>query len=70
MTAKFYDSPARDHVHTVAYVAPGRFLQHQSLTLDAEGPIRTTRFSEDASSYVFTNKRHPDVNDLRYRIFR
>jgi len=70
MTAKFYDSPARDHVHTVAYVAPGRFVQHQSLTLDAEGPIRTTRFREDASSYVFTNKRHPNANDLRYSIFK
>jgi hypothetical protein len=70
MTAKFYDSTARDHVHTIAYVAPGRFRQHQSLTLDTEGLMRTTRFSEDASSYVFTNKKHPDFNDQRYSIFK
>jgi hypothetical protein len=69
MTAKFYDSPARSHVHTIAYVAPGSFLQHRSLTLDTEGLMRTTRFTEDASSYVFRNKSHPDVNDQRYNVF-
>jgi hypothetical protein len=70
MTAKFYDSLAHDHVHTIAYVAPGTFVRHQSLTLDSQGVMRTTRFSEDASSYVFTNKSHPDLNDRRYDIFK
>jgi len=70
MTAKFYDSAARDHVHTIAYVAPGPFVRHQSLTFDTQGAIRTTRFSEDAASYTFTNKRHPDVNDPRYSVFK
>jgi hypothetical protein len=70
MTAKFYDNPARDHVHTIAYVAPGSFVQHRSLTLDTEGLTRTTRFTEDAASYVFTNKSHPDVNDQRYSVFK
>jgi hypothetical protein len=70
MTAKFFDSGARDHVHTVAYVAPGSFHRHQSLTLDAQGMTRTTRYSEDAASYVFTNKTHPNVNDARYKVFR
>jgi hypothetical protein len=70
MTAKFYDSPARDHVHTIAYVAPGAFVRHQSLTFDMQGAMRTTRFSEDASSYVFINKSHPDLNDPRYGVFK
>jgi hypothetical protein len=70
MTAKFFDSSARDHVHTVAYVAPGSFLRHQSLTLDTQGMIQTTRYSEDAASYVFTNKKHPTVNDARYKVFQ
>jgi hypothetical protein len=70
MTAKFYDSPTRDHVHTIAYVAPGLFERHQSITFDTQGAIRTTRFSEDAASYVFINKRHPDVNDPRYSVFK
>ena len=70
MTAKFYDSTARDHVHTIAYVAPGLFERHQSITFDTQGAIRTTRFSEDAASYVFINKRHPDVNDPRYSVFK
>ena len=69
MTAKFFDSTARDHVHTVAYVAPGSYLRHQSLTFDTQGMIQTTRYSEDAASYVFTNKKHPDVNDARYEVF-
>jgi len=59
MTAKFYDSPAHDHVHTIAYVAPGIFVRHQSLSLDTQGLMRTTRFSEDASSHIFTNKAIP-----------
>jgi hypothetical protein len=70
MTAKFCDSPAHNHVHTIAYVAPGTFVRHQSLTLDTQGVMRTTRFSEDASSYVFTNKSHPDFSDPRYGIFK
>ena len=70
MTAKFYDSTARDHVHTIAYVAPGTFVRHQSVALDTQGAIQTTRFSEDAASYVFINKRHPDVNDPRYSVFK
>lgn len=70
MTAKFFDSGARDHVHTVAYLAPGSFHRHQSLTLDAQGMSRTTRYSEDAASYVFTNKKHPNGNDARYNIFQ
>ena len=70
MTAKFYDSAARDHVHTIAYVAPGKFVRHQSVTCDTQGIIQTTRFSEDTASYTFTNKRHPDVHDPRYRVFK
>ena len=70
MTGKFYDNSAHDHVHTIAYVAPGAFVRHQSLTFDTQGAMRTTRFSEDASSYVFTNKKHPDLNDPRYGIFK
>jgi hypothetical protein len=70
MTAKFYDDSTHDHVHTIAYVAPGAFVRHQSLTFDTQGAMRTTRFSEDASSYVFTNKKHPDLNDPRYGIFK
>jgi hypothetical protein len=70
MTAKFYDDSTHDHVHTIAYVAPGAFVRHQSLTFDTQGAMRTTRFSEDASSYVFTNKSHPDLNDPRYGIFK
>jgi hypothetical protein len=57
MTAKFYDSTARDHVHTIAYVAPRPFVRHQSVTFDTQGAIQTTRFSEDAASYVFINKK-------------
>jgi hypothetical protein len=70
MTAKFYDESTHDHVHTITYVAPGAFVRHQSITFDTQGAMRTTRFSEDASSYVFANKRHPDVNDTRYGIFK
>jgi hypothetical protein len=70
MTAKFYDSTARDHVHTIAYVAPGLFVRHQSVTFDAQGAIQTTHVSEDTASYVFINKRHPDVNDPRYSVFK
>jgi hypothetical protein len=69
MTAKFFDSSARDHVHTVAYVAPGRFVQRQSLTLDTQGMMQTTTVGEDAASYVFRNKKHPDVSDQRYVVF-
>ena len=57
-------------LHTIAYVAPDKFVRHRSITLDTQGPIQTTRFSEDAASYTFTNKRHPDVNDPRYSVFK
>jgi hypothetical protein len=70
MTAKFYDDSTHGHVHTISYVAPGAFVRHQPITFDPQGAMRTTRFSEDASSYVFVNKRHPDVNDPRYAIFK
>jgi hypothetical protein len=70
MTAKFYDNSTHHHVHTIAYVAPGTFVRHQSLTFDTQGAMRTTRFSEDASSNVFTNKSHPDFNDPRYTILK
>lgn len=69
MTAKFFDSAASDHVHTVAYIAPGRSVRHRSLTLDTQGIIQTTRFSEDAASYVFKNKKHTDIYDPRYSVF-
>jgi hypothetical protein len=71
MTAKFFDSDARAHVHTLAYVAPGEFVRRRSQTLDTHSTdmIRTTAISEDAESYVFSNKKHPHVNDQRYRAF-
>jgi hypothetical protein len=70
MTAKFFDSAGRDHVHTVAYVAPGNFVERRSRTLDAQGILERTTVSEDAASYFFTNKKHHKVNDPRYEVFK
>lgn len=69
MTAKFFDSVARNHVHTVAYVAPGNFISSVSRKLDTLGVIQTTSVGEDASSYFFTNKAHPQFADPRYNAF-
>jgi hypothetical protein len=65
MTAKFFDSPNRNQVHTVAYTAPGTFDRHTYRTVD-----RVIRdIAEDAPSYCFTNKNHPNVDDSNYRFF-
>lgn len=69
MMAKFFDSDARSHVHTVAFVAPGDFVAQQSIVADANGLRRDTRIGEDAASYFFTNKKHPEANSASYRIF-
>lgn len=71
MTAKFFDSNERAHVHTLAYTAPGEFLscRFQRQDTNTTDIIRTTVTSEDAASYVFTNKKHSLVNDPRYRVF-
>jgi len=71
MTAKFFDSDTRANVHTLTYTAPGEFVRRSFQKLDTHSTdlIHTTAFSEDAASYVFTNKRNPFVNDPRYRLF-
>lgn len=66
MTHAFFDSGNRNHVHTVAYIAPGDFVK-RSYRL---GDRQITEIGEDAASYVFTNKRHPAETDPRYRVFR
>jgi hypothetical protein len=70
MTAKFFDSHERNHVHTVAYTAPGNFVQRQTLNLDTQGIIKTTKIGEDAVSYFFINKGHQKVSDPRYEVFK
>jgi hypothetical protein len=65
MTNKFFDSPARSRVHTVAYVAPGQFVGRQFVL----GDLRHSEIKEDAVSYYFTNKRHPLADDPRWQAF-
>jgi hypothetical protein len=69
ITARLFDSEARNHVHTLAYVAPGSFKRTVSHRLDSFGLIRDTTISEDAISYAFKNKRHLKFCDPRYRVF-
>ena len=72
MTAKFFDSDARTHVHTLAYTAPGSFVRRRLVRkVDAHltDIMLTTEISEDAASYFFTNKRHPNIGDSRYGAF-
>jgi len=66
MTNKFFDSPTRSHVHTVAYLAPGKFVGRQFIL----GDTRHSEIKEDAVSYYFTNRRHPLVDDPRWQAFR
>jgi hypothetical protein len=72
MTAKFFHGGARDHVHTLAYVAPGSFVRSVSRRQDVDTPgiIQDTTISEDAISYFFENKNHPKFADRRYHAFR
>jgi hypothetical protein len=53
MTAKFFDGGARNHVHTLAYIAPGNFVRSVSRRPDLHSPdiIQDTIVSEDAISY-------------------
>jgi len=69
MTAKFFDSPDRSHIHTVAYLAPGEFASQQSYRSDADGLIRDTITSEDAQSYTFVNKANSQAENSKYRVF-
>ena len=66
MTNKFFDSAARSHVHTVAYVAPGRFVGRRSIL----GDQMHSEIKEDAVSYYFANKKHPLVDDLQWQAFK
>jgi hypothetical protein len=72
MTAKFFDSGARNHVHTLAYIAPGNFVRSVSRRPDLHSPdiIQDTIVSEDAISYWFGNRNHPQFADCRYDVFR
>jgi hypothetical protein len=71
MTAKFFDGGARNHVHTLAYIAPGSFVRNVSQRPDLQTPgiIQDTTVSEDAISYLFVNKNHPKFADRRYHAF-
>jgi hypothetical protein len=72
MNAQFFKGGARNHVHTLAYVAPGSFVRSVSHRPDLQTPgiIQDTTVSEDAISYFFENKNHPNFADRRYRAFR
>jgi len=65
MTAKFFDSPGRDHVHSVAYTAAGTFVRRSYRADD-----RVVKdIGENAPAYFFTNKRHPNADDPNYGLF-
>lgn len=66
ITNEFFKGEGRDHVHTVAYTAPGNFVTRTYRTADRH----VTETREDGASYVFTNKRHPANGDPRYSVFR
>jgi hypothetical protein len=72
MTARFFDGGARNHVHTLAYIAPGNFVRSVSRRPDLHSPdiIQDTVVSEDAISYWFGNRNHPQFSDCRYDVFR
>jgi hypothetical protein len=71
MTTHFLRRESRDHIHTVAYVAPGNFVERRSVKRDflTADFIRSTDISEDAASYTFTNPRNPMATDARYAFF-
>jgi hypothetical protein len=69
MTAKFFDSAERTHVHTVAYTAPGEFASRQSYRWEKGGLIRDTAIAEDAKSYTFINKMNPQSQNSQFRMF-
>jgi hypothetical protein len=71
MTADFFAGDGRRHVHTLAYTAPGGFSQNRSFQIDPAGAFltRNTVISEDAGSYIFTNKKHPQAEAPEYRVF-
>jgi hypothetical protein len=66
MTNEFFRGEGRDHVHTVAYTAPGDFVTRTYRI----GDQQISQTGEDSASYVFTNKRHPVEGDPRYKVFR
>lgn len=71
MTAKFFDSDARAHVHTLSYIAPGNYVQRQLdiPVTNSTDITRRTIVTEDASSYNFRNRKNPYENDRRYFCF-
>jgi hypothetical protein len=69
VTTRLFRGDARNHVHTVAYVAPGNFVRHQSLIEDRDGRRVETQITEDAVGYFFVNERNREFADVRYRLF-
>lgn len=71
LSARFFSGDSRRHVHTLAYTAPGHFIQKQRQRIDhaTMDMMRDTITSEDAKCYFFTNKRHPLVNHPLYQAF-
>lgn len=65
ITAKLFKSPARVHVHTIAYTVPGQFVRRRFRS----GNRMITDIGEVGPSYFFTSKKHPLANDPRLRIF-
>jgi hypothetical protein len=71
MTADFFAGEGRRHVHTLAYTAPGEFSGNRSYQLGPGGAflVRNTVIGEDAGSYTFTNKKHPQAEAPEYQVF-
>jgi hypothetical protein len=71
MTVDFFAGDGRRHVHTLAYTAPGEFSQNRSYQMDPAGAFltRNTVIGENAGSYTFTNKNHPQAEAPEYRVF-
>jgi hypothetical protein len=71
MTADFFAGNGRKHVHTLAYTAPGEFSRSRSYEMDPGGAfvMRHTMTGEDAGSYTFVNRNHPQADAAEYRVF-
>jgi hypothetical protein len=71
MTSTFFNNRSHDCIRTIAYLAPGNFVQSQSLKRDpyTTDIIRTTDIREDAVSYTFDNPYGETAGDSRYQFF-
>jgi len=64
-TSEFFDSPKRNHIHTLTYRSHGQV----TVTRTAKDGQITTVSQEQGHTYTFKNRNHPMVSDIRYSVF-